>query len=309
MPHPNASSAGDLVRCLDLDEFDLRLDRYRLIQPKADQLMARSLSKYSQLAPVVYCELEGASVLIDGFKRLRAARSLKGVNSLQARGLQVDAHGAKAAIFNLNRITSKPSELEESWIIYALVHDDGLQQVEVAELLGRHKSWINRRLALIERLTDEAREALRLGLLTPTQAHHLTGLQRCNQNSAMQCATEHALTSRELSDAVRLLQAASTREQTQFVLEKPREAIRQAQDSYVYQWDPRLSTAGNRTAKRLGLLLDGVTKMNHWLRLSGRSELQACDRSILIDSFLKLTQETRLLSEATSDFIKELQLP
>ncbi len=39
MPHSNASSAGDLVRCLDLDEFDLRLDRYRLIQPKADQLI------------------------------------------------------------------------------------------------------------------------------------------------------------------------------------------------------------------------------------------------------------------------------
>lgn len=309
MPLPKASSAGDLVRCLDLDDFDLRFDRYRLIQPKAELLMARSLSKYSQLAPVVYCELDGALVLVDGFKRLRAARTLKGLSTLQARSLEVDEHGAKAAIFNLNRISSKPNELEESWIIYALVHDDRLQQVEVAELLGRHKSWINRRLALIERLTDEAREALRLGLLTPTGAHHLTGLQRCNQNSAMQCATEHALTSRELSETVKLLQASSTHEQTQFVLEKPREAIRQSQDNYVYQWDPRLSTSGNRTAKRLGLLLDGVTKMNHWLRLTGRSELQSCDRSILVDSFLKLGLETSLLSEANGDFIKELQLP
>lgn len=309
MPHSKAFPESDLVRCLDLDQFDLRFDRYRLIQPKADQLMARSLSKYSQLAPVVYCELEGALVLVDGFKRLRAARTLKGLTALQGRCLEVDEHGAKAAIFNLNRISSKPSELEESWIIYALVHDDGLQQIEVAQLLGRHKSWINRRLALIERLTDEAREALRLGLLTPTQAHHLTGLQRCNQNSAMQCATEHALTSRELSDAVRLLQAASTREQTQFVLEKPREAIRQAQDTYIHHWDPRLSTAGNRVAKRLGLLLDGVAKMNHWLRLTGRSELQACDRASLVDSFIKLKHESTLLAEAAGDFVKELQLP
>lgn len=97
MPLPNASSAGDLVRCLDLDDFDLRLDRYRLIQPKADQLMARSLSKYSQLAPVVYCELEGALVLIDGFKRLRAARTLKGLSTLQARSLEVDEHGPAIA--------------------------------------------------------------------------------------------------------------------------------------------------------------------------------------------------------------------
>jgi ParB-like chromosome segregation protein Spo0J len=298
-----------LVRCLDLDDFDLRFDRYRLIQPKAELLMARSLSKYSQLAPVVYCQLEGSLVLVDGFKRLRAARTLPGIAALQARRLEVDEHGAKAAIFNLNRITSKPNELEESWIIYALVHDDGVSQVEVAEMLGRHKSWVNRRLALIERLTEEAREALRLGLLTPTQCHHLAQLQRCNQNAAMKCATEHALTSRELSETVRLLQSASTREQTQFVLEKPRQAIRQAQDNYVHQWDPRLSSAGNRAAKRLGLLLDSATKMSHWLRLTGRSELQACDRSILLDSFIKLQQESILLAEAAGDFIKELQLP
>lgn len=308
MPRSPQSPEGDSARALDLSDFDLRFERYRIIQPKPELLMARSLAKYSQLAPVVYCELEGALVLVDGFKRLRAARTLKAMTTLQARLLEVDEQGAKAAIFNLNRIASKPNELEESWIIYALVHDDGLQQTEVAHMLGRHKSWINRRLALIQRLTDEARDALRLGLLTPTQANHLTGLQRCNQNAAMQCATEHALTSRELSETVRLLQASSTQQQTQFVLEKPREAIRQSQDGYVHQWDPRLSTAGNRAARRLGFLLDAATKMNHWLRLTGRSELQACDRTILVESFTKLGQEASLLSEATSDFIKEMSI-
>lgn len=309
MPLPTTSPESDSVRCLELNDFDLRLERYRIVHPKADLLLARSISKYGQLAPVVYCHLEGSLVLVDGFKRLRAARTLKGVNSLNARHLEVDEQGAKAAIFNLNRTASKPNELEESWIIYALVHDDGLQQTEVAQMLGRHKSWINRRLALIQRLTDEARDALRLGLISPTQARHMTGLPRGNQNAAMQCATDHALTSRELSETVRLLQASSTQEQTQFVLEKPREAIRQSQDGYVHQWDPRLSTSGNRVARRLGFLLDAATKMNHWLRLTGRSELQACDRAILVQSFTKLEQESSLLSEATSDFIKEMNIP
>jgi hypothetical protein len=143
------------------------------------------------------------------------------------------------------------------------VHDDHLPQVEVAQMLGRHKSWVNRRLALIERLTEEAREALRLGILTPTQARHMTQLPRGNQNAAMKCSTEHTLTSRELSETVKLLLASSTSEQTTFVLTKPREAIRQSQDAYVHQWDPRLSTAGNRAAKRLGFLLDAASKMNH----------------------------------------------
>ena len=63
MPLPATSPAGDSVRSLHLSDFDLRFDRYRLIQPKADLLMARSLAKYSQLAPVVYCQLEGSLVL------------------------------------------------------------------------------------------------------------------------------------------------------------------------------------------------------------------------------------------------------
>jgi hypothetical protein len=101
MPLPTTSPAGDSVRSLHLSDFDLRFDRYRLIQPKADLLMARSLAKYSQLAPVVYCQLEGSLVLVDGFKRLRAARTIKGITSLEARLLEVDEQAAKAAIFSI----------------------------------------------------------------------------------------------------------------------------------------------------------------------------------------------------------------
>ena len=86
-------------------------------------------------------------------------------------------------MFNLNRLVGCPIELEESWIIYALVREDGLQQTEVATMLGRHQSWVNRPLALIERFCDEARESLRLGLLTPTQTRHLIRLPRGNQKA------------------------------------------------------------------------------------------------------------------------------
>jgi hypothetical protein len=310
MPPPRLPvSGGEDVHHLELDAIDQRWERYRLIHPKAEQLLLQSLRDYGQIAPIVVCPLDGSMVLVDGFKRLRAARSLKGCETLLARRLEVDEQGAKAAIFNLNRATSKPVELEEAWIIFALVHEDHLPQIEVAQLLGRHKSWVNRRLALVARLCDEAREALRLGLLTPTQARHLTRLPRGNQQAALRCAQRFTLTSRELSDVVDLLQASSTREQVAFVLEKPREALRQAQDSYVHRWDPRLSVEGNRIAKRLSLLLDLAAKMNHWLRLDGRGELQACDRAPLIDGFTKLQRESQLLAEATIDFVKELQLP
>ena len=107
--------------------------------------------RYGQMSPVVVCRREGRYELIDGFKRLGAARSLAEMKQLSARVMEADDRAAKAAIYGLNRAGGRTRELEEAWIVQALVREDGLSQVEVAELLGRHKSWVCRRLALIER--------------------------------------------------------------------------------------------------------------------------------------------------------------
>ena len=53
-------------------------------------------------------------------------------------------------ILALNGTGRGMKELEEAWIVHALVREDGLSQVQVAELLERHKSWVSRRLALLE---------------------------------------------------------------------------------------------------------------------------------------------------------------
>jgi hypothetical protein len=42
------------------------------------------------------------------------------------------------------------------------VREDGLSQLQVAELLERHKSWVCRRLALLERLSRDARTVAEL---------------------------------------------------------------------------------------------------------------------------------------------------
>ena len=67
--------------------------------------------------------------------------------------------------------------------------EDGMSQVEVAELLGRHKSWVCRRLALIERLGSKAKDDLRVGLLTPTAARQIVRLPEGNQAEVLE-ATE-----------------------------------------------------------------------------------------------------------------------
>ena len=79
---------GQQDRLLALESLDERLQRYRLIQPKLEKLMTQSLQDYGQVSPVVICQLEGQTVLVDGFKRLHAARSLKGFTHLSAQAAE-----------------------------------------------------------------------------------------------------------------------------------------------------------------------------------------------------------------------------
>jgi hypothetical protein len=74
------------LETVNLSALDERLARYRLQNRQAEQLMAVSLQRYGQLSPIVVCaEPEDRWLLIDGLKRLRASRQLKGQEQLLAR--------------------------------------------------------------------------------------------------------------------------------------------------------------------------------------------------------------------------------
>jgi hypothetical protein len=173
------------VRALPLEEFGERYRRYRLSSPAAEEEMVRSFHRWGQLAPITVWVREDLAEVLDGFKRLSAARRTAGLESLSARRLEVDERGAKAAIYGLNQVGRHLVELEEAWIVFALVREDGLSQTEAASLLGRHKSWVHRRLALLERLCDQAQEDLRLGLLSVTAARQFVRLPAGNQLEAL----------------------------------------------------------------------------------------------------------------------------
>ena len=91
----------------------------------------------------------------------------------------------------------------------ALVRDDGLTQVEAAHLLGQHKSWVCRRLALLEKLSVAVKEDLRLGLVGPALARQLTRLPAGNQEAVLALTRRETLTAQEVSGVIDLLQGAS----------------------------------------------------------------------------------------------------
>jgi hypothetical protein len=94
--------------------LDERYRQYRLVLSVDEQAMARSLARYGQVSPIVVCLREEAAVLLDGSKRLSAARRLRGFGTLLARRIEVDGRSAKAAAFTLNQMNRRPQEWEEA---------------------------------------------------------------------------------------------------------------------------------------------------------------------------------------------------
>ena len=167
---------------LPITRIGERFAPLRIVEPQAERMMLQSMQKFGQQTPVVTCRIAtGEHELLDGFKRLRAGRQM-GFNELTVRPLDVSLRACKAAMLHLNRVGRTISGLEEALVVHSLCHEDCLNQVEIGSLIGRHKSWVCRKLSLIERLSDEAQDSIRLGLLPASIGAELARLQRCNQD-------------------------------------------------------------------------------------------------------------------------------
>jgi ParB-like chromosome segregation protein Spo0J len=290
-----------------LDELGDQFRRYRLRAPQAVEAMARSLRRWGQCAPIVACLRDEKPHVLDGFTRWEAARLVRGMSTLTVRLLDVDDRRAKAAIYGLNQTGRRPHELEEAWIVRALVREDGLSQAEVAELLGRHKSWVCRRLALLEKLDKDVRQDLEVGLLTPTAAREIARLPAGNQSEVVDVLRREALNGDELAGVVRLLLESVTAEQKMFVLAKPRQALGHDSAAEPKGWDPRLSSLGNRLSKQLAALLDRLAGMENFLECRRWNSLMASDRLILGPIFERLARDAHRVADGADDLAVEMR--
>lgn len=202
--------SGAQTATLDLAPAELgeALRTMRLCLPQAQQAMQLSLSRLGQLSPVQAYRVGGGGVeVFDGLKRLRAARELSW-RTLRVEVHGLDTVGAKIGLLCCNA-ASGLSELEEGWLVRSLYREDGLSQPQIALELRRHKSWVCRRLALAESLSDELSASVRLGLVSATAAVELARLQRCNQDSVLRVVSQRGLTTRQIARLVQSLLAVA----------------------------------------------------------------------------------------------------
>src|SRR4030067_2297118 len=124
--------------------------RVRCLVPRQIEPMKASLTAHGQLTALVVVNRRARLELIDGFKRHRAAEQM-GWTTLRVTSLDVDEQGQWAAMLALNRATHSMSVLEEALVLREMV-TMGMTQTGIGQMLNRHKSWVSRRIGLIEGL-------------------------------------------------------------------------------------------------------------------------------------------------------------
>jgi ParB/RepB/Spo0J family partition protein len=194
---------------LAISEIGQRYSAYRIVNPRADEAMVKSIRKYGQITPVVCVKVKEGYELIDGFKRLRACRRLN-KTTLRTKMMEVGGRVCKAAMIQLNQSSQSINELEEGLVLQSLHREDGLTQMEIGVLLGRDKSWVSRRISLIERLSEEVQEDIRLGLISGITGRDLAKLPRGNQKAAADAILKRRYTTREAAKLIGYLLSRPT---------------------------------------------------------------------------------------------------
>ena len=183
------------TRMVEIAALGERLSALRLCDAEALSAVRRSLDQYGQLAAVTLFTERDELQIIDGFKRVRAARAL-GWATLVAR---IDDVGAVDAKLRLRELHDRRglTELEEAWLVRSLYREDRLPQPEIARRMQRHRSWVWRRLMLVEALDPLVQTDVRLGLIAPRAAVAVSRLPRGNQQAASAVVVRRGLTFRQ----------------------------------------------------------------------------------------------------------------
>jgi ParB/RepB/Spo0J family partition protein len=283
--------------------------QFRIVNPASDLGMLKSMEKYGQLSPVVVCKAKNDEYeLIDGFKRFRAARKLN-KESIKARVLDINPHAGKAAILQLNWAGKSISDMEEAMVVHSLFREDGLRQVEIAALLSRHKSWICRRISLIEQLSDASvlefldvvKESIKLGLIKVSAGWKLAQLQRCNQEEVLLAIQKHRLTVRQTQELITAL-LSRPRSEHEAIIREPERIIHQSPD-VDKQEDNRLSQAGLVLSRKLRSMQEHCLSVVEGVSPEGLSHLTEGDILCLSP---QIGKSIRLAQDALDNLKKSL---
>jgi len=223
---------------IEPSKLDLSLAHLRQCPQSAIKAMISSLEKRGQLNPVIAAQEDKRMILVDGFKRHQAARTI-GMKNIFVHILPLSGPNMKAYLYLLNK-NNGFSFIEECLLIHELVEKDRLPQKDAAIMLERHESWVSRRLDIYRHLVPEVIEDIRTGLLPAGSGQSLARLPQGNQVDIAAAIARDGLQVKEAKRLVDLWCKADSPEARRFVVGSSRKALELSQINSNEKIDPRI---------------------------------------------------------------------
>jgi ParB family chromosome partitioning protein len=184
---------------IELHQLELRYQSIRKRAPVAERRLVGSLAEIGQQLPVIVVSEAARFILIDGYKRVRALKRLAH-DTVRATGWQMAE--VEALLMERRMRCASEDAFDQAWLLAELRTRFTLSLEELARRFERDKSWVSRRLALIQVLPGTIQDSVRAGTLAAHAAiKYLVPLARANAAAATQLAEAIATlkpTSREI---------------------------------------------------------------------------------------------------------------
>ena len=290
------------IEDIPLSKFDLSLSGMRIMNMTRILQVEKSMRLHGQLQPVIAREHEGIFTLIDGFKRLYAAEDLM-MNTLQCYLLDIDLSQAKVLLLSYNRPHQSMEAWEEAMVLHDLQKTHSLDQRNLARLTGYSRSWVSRRLSLIEKMDEGVSSDIMMGVLTSSHARAIIKLPRGNQREVARAITNYRLTSRQSDTLVDAFLEAENEGQQRYVLTYPEKVLEKKESETEEDiYDARLSCYGNDLMKSMMNLIHFVPLLLSLLNDQHIGKLSESEKVIITPGIKKVSGYAGKLIEATSHY-------
>ncbi len=172
------------VKKIDFHLLDLRYSHTRIRSDKVLAKIRNSIEAYGQLVPVVVTVEQDRFVLIDGYLRIAALKAC-GHDVVTAQIIPDKEPDALISLLANNRIQSLEI-IEQAALIQELRHRFSYSFEKIGQRIGHDKSWVKRRLDLLESLPEEVRQGVMDGKLSAWSANRvLVPLARANMKDCL----------------------------------------------------------------------------------------------------------------------------
>jgi ParB/RepB/Spo0J family partition protein len=293
---------------ISIVDFDLSLSELRIVNKRRIHQIKKSMQAHGQLQPVVARAYEGGVQLIDGFKRVYACESLC-IDNLQCRLLDVSEEQAKVLMLSYNWTTRSMDSYEEALVLRELLESQGVDQGSLARQTGRSRSWVSRRLSLIDRLDEGVGTEIRMGILSSSHGRSLMRLPRGNQLTVARLVCTYELSSRQTDRIVSAYLSAEDEQSRKLVLHNPERVLANPVTfwSLPEECYPDLSEYGNDLILGIHSLVESMQYLLSVLEYPKCAQLNKKEQSLLSYGLELLTDGAACLSERIGVVREELQ--